>query len=142
MQNGISAYQRTQVETTNPVKLVLMLYERLEKELEQAKEKLRQGDMLGKGKSLLLCQDIVLALHDSLDLNVGEIAKNLQSLYLFMFREINEINLKKDEKRLGKLIDVVRTLRSGWEEAAAQNPDLVARFRAKAANQLETNLVG
>ncbi len=115
-QQGINTYQDVQFQTANPGKLIIMLYEKLDEELKRARELLLQGDMLGKGNAILKSQDIIMELNNALNLKAGTIALNLQSIYLFMFRELNEINIKKDVQNLEKLIQVVENLKSAWEK--------------------------
>ena len=57
-----------------------------------------------------------MELANCLNLNTGKIAENLQSLYLYMFRELNEINLKLDMKKLEVLIKITDDIRSAWVE--------------------------
>ncbi len=119
---GISVYQNVQYQTADPAKLILLLYQKLNSELDRAKQLLQEGDMLGKGEAIIRSQDIIMELNNSLNLDAGEIALNLQSLYLFLFRELNTINLRKDLHGLEKVIQIVRNLKSAWEEITRNAP--------------------
>jgi flagellar protein FliS len=45
----------------------------------------------------------------------GEIAKNLQRLYSYMFNELIDANLNKDAKRVEHVLHLLRELRVGWQ---------------------------
>ena len=113
---GLGEYKKVQVGTSEQGKLVLMLYEGAISRLEKAKEALSAGDMLGKGEHILRAQDILMELLMALDPSAGEIAGNLQSLYLFMYRHLNEANLLKSQRHLEEVLRILRSLRDAWEE--------------------------
>ena len=57
-----------------------------------------------------------MELANCLNLNTGKIAENLQALYLYMFKEMNYINLKNDLNKLDVVIKIVNDLKSAWNE--------------------------
>ncbi len=128
---GISAYQNVQLETADPGKLIVLLYQKLDDELRKAKELLLKGDMFGKGNAIIRSQDILMELNNSLNMDAGEIAHNLRSLYLFLFRQLNEINLNKDVQTLEKVIQIVANLKSAWEEIVQNPPKMYPRMAQK-----------
>ena len=135
---GLGEYKKVQVGTSEGGKLILMLYEGAISRLEQAKEALRAGDMLGKGEHILRAQDILMELLMGLDPQAGEIAVNLQSLYLFMYRHLNDANLLKSQRHIDEVLQILRSLRDAWVEAVqkvsregkqeAETEDAVAMF--------------
>jgi|YelNatPaOPRAMG01_1025707.scaffolds.fasta_scaffold02680_3 flagellar protein FliS len=120
--SGLDEYKKTEVATSDQGKLVVMLYESAVRRLELAKECLRRGDMLGKGEHILRVQDILLELLSALDPSAGPIAANLRSLYVFMYRHLNEANLLKSERHLDDVLRILRSLLEAWREAAAKVP--------------------
>ncbi len=112
--NGLESYQDTQIKTLEPGKLIVLLYEKLEENLQLAIDYLEKGDMIGKGEAIQKGQDIILELLMSLNLDAGKIARDLQALYLFMFRDLNRINLEKDVVALGKILKSVQNLKEAW----------------------------
>lgn len=104
------------IDTMDAGKLIVLLYDNLEEKLQLAIERLNEGDMIGKGNAILKSQDIIIELLSSLNLKAGKIAINLQALYLFMFRELNRINLEKDVEALKKVLKAVQELKSAWVE--------------------------
>ena len=113
---GLESYVNTSVNTMDSGKLIVLLYDKLEEKLCLAIELLSKGDMAGKGDAILKSQDIIMELLSCLNLKAGKIAINLQAIYLFMFRELNRINLEKDIEALKKILRAVQELKSAWVE--------------------------
>ena len=113
---SIATYQDVQFQTADPAKLISMMYNRLALELDKAKECIKIGNIEGKGQAIIKSQDIVMELANCLNLNTGKIAKNLQALYLYMFTELNNVNLKLDLNKLDVVIKITDDLRSAWVE--------------------------
>jgi len=113
---GISNYQNIQFQTADPAKLIMLMYNKIDEELNKAKELIKIGKIEQKGNSIVKSQDIIMELLNSLDLDIGPIAKNLQALYLFLFKELNLINFKNDLEKLDKVIEIINSLKSAWEE--------------------------
>ena len=133
--NGLESYQDTQINTLEPGKLIVLLYEKLEENLQLAITRLEKGDMIGKGEAIQKSQDIILELLMALNLDAGKIARDLQSLYLFMFRDLNRINLEKDVIALGKILKSVQNLKEAWvaitsRPAAESRPSTLSRKTA------------
>ena len=126
---GLESYANTSVDTMGAGKLIVLLYDKLEEKLQLAIERLNEGDMLGKGNAILKSQDIILELLSSLNLKAGPIALNLQAIYLFMFRELNRINLEKDVDALKKVLQAVQELKSAWVEITTRPKSDVAKAR-------------
>ncbi|NOY77254.1 MAG: flagellar export chaperone FliS [Calditrichaeota bacterium] len=113
---GLESYLNTSIDTLDAGKLIVLLYDKLEEKLQLAIDRLNDGDMMGKGNAILKSQDIIMELLSSLNLKTGQIAINLQAIYLFMFRELNRINLEKDVNALKKVLRAVQELKSAWVE--------------------------
>ena len=65
-------------------------------------------------------QDIIMELNSALDMDAGrEIAVNLRQLYLFMWRHLNQANLRKDPNMIQKVIDLLEELNKGWKAIAS-----------------------
>ena len=118
--HGLESYQDIQIKTLDPGKLIVLLYEKLEENLQLAASRLEAGDMIGKGEAIQKSQDIILELLTSLNLDAGKIAKDLQALYLFMFRDLNRINLEKDSVALEKILKSVQNLKEAWVEITSR----------------------
>ncbi len=115
--SGINMYRRAHVTTADPLKLVVMCYEGAVKNMKTAREKHLSGEYEAKGKAILKVHDILGLLMQSLDFEKGgEVARNLNDLYIYMQRRITEGDLKRDLKAFDEVISMLEKLASGWKE--------------------------
>ena len=134
MQNpyGNRAYHRTSITTASKEQLLLMLYEACIRNFKKCKVAIEQGDIPEKAKWLGKAQDIVNELSNSLDFEKGgDIAKQLESLYLFVFSQSTEANIQNDPGKIQECIDVMETLYDGWQGAINKFQDDKAEDRPK-----------
>ena len=119
--NGIQSYRKTNVVTSDPVKLVIMCYEGAIDSLKLAKQKMREKNYEKKAKAIIKAQDIIRELMCSLDFEKGaEIANNLDSLYNYMLRRILQGDLNKDVRPIDEVIGMFTELLSAWQEVASK----------------------
>jgi flagellar secretion chaperone FliS len=117
--NGIQSYRKTDVSTSDPVKLVIMCYEGAIDSLKLAKEKLKEKDYEKKAKAIIKAQDIIVELLCSLDLKKGgAIASNLSGLYNYMLRRILHGDVNRDMGAIDEVIGMLNELLSAWREVA------------------------
>jgi len=135
---GLESYLNTSVDTLDAGKLIVLLYDKLEEKLQLAIDRLNNGDMMGKGNAILKSQDIIMELLSSLNLKAGQIAVNLQALYLFMFRELNRINLEKDVEALKKILKAVQELKSAWVEITTKKKSETTQTKRPEKRQQKT----
>lgn len=115
------AYQKAQVNTVDQRKLIVMLYDGAIRFLTAAMEKLNAGDSFEAHNNLIKGKSIIAELLASLNMEQGgEIAKNLQRLYSYMFNELIDANLNKDGKRIEHVLHLLRELRVGWQGIKSQ----------------------
>ena len=116
----MQAYRTNQVMTADPGTILLMLYQGAIDFLRRAQEAMERKDMAEKGLYINKTLAIVSELLASLNLEVGgEVAQNLEALYLFMISHITTANVKNDPRFLTETIQMLSTLKAGWEEAIA-----------------------
>lgn len=125
--NPYAAYQTTAVKTATQGKLVVMLYQGMEKELSAAlkcfeeDERIVASNIESYGKHILKAQEIINELQVSLDMERGgEISKNLMSLYVYFNQELTAANINQDRRKLTFVVDMVRQLSAAWETADSQ----------------------
>lgn len=105
MISAMHSYKQTQYNTVNRADIILMLYDGAIRFLDQAKEKIIEKDMQGKGNLISKVLDIVHELNASLNMDKGgEVAKNLHDWYSLCSRNLLKINLSLDIE----LLDTVR----------------------------------
>jgi flagellar protein FliS len=81
---------------------------------------------------LLRANDIINQFIASLDHDIGgEIAANLEALYLYMLEQILAANIQNDAQPLTTVISLLTTLKSGWDEAIGTQRKRVTHGGAK-----------
>ncbi|MCZ7527691.1 MAG: flagellar export chaperone FliS [Acidimicrobiia bacterium] len=116
-----SAHQRylaDAVETVSPPRLLVMLYDRLLRDLVEARTALEGGDCEVANRALLHAQEIVVELMASLDPDQWEHAPQMERIYAFLLEELVQANTGKDVARVSGCAAVVQPLRDTWHEAA------------------------
>src|SRR6478609_2828802 len=99
------AYTSSSVMTAPPQKLVVMLYDGAIRFLRQSATAMRTGNREVTVNRLNRAGAIIDELNISLDMNQGEVASNLRSIYLFARRHMTEALIEQDpEKREAALI--------------------------------------
>ena len=117
--NGIQSYRKTDISTSDPVKLVIMCYEGAIDSLKLAKEKVKEKDYEKKTKAIIKAQEIIDELLCSLDLERGStIASNLSGLYNYMLRRIVYGDVNRDMSAIDEVIGMLNELLSAWREVA------------------------
>ena len=110
------SYRKSQVETANPVSLVIMLYDRAIVLLDKAKNEISEKQYESKGNTLDKASDIIFELLTTLDKDKGgKIASSLADLYNFVLREITDANSSLNTKALDNAKKILSELRESWE---------------------------
>lgn len=114
-------YQTQSVLTTDPGKLVLMLYDGMLRFLNQALDAAAHPDELQRIQKmhtpLVKAQNILVELRANLDFKAGgDYARNLDTLYDYYLRRLLEACLKKTAEPIREVIRLVGELREGWAE--------------------------
>jgi flagellar protein FliS len=131
----VQAYRTNQVMTADPGAILLMLYQGALDFLHQAKDAMGRKDMAEKGVFINKTLAIVSELLTSLNFDIGgDVARNLESLYLFMIDHITNANLYNDPRLLEETITLLSTLKEGWEGAVAAERKRVAEETATQAS--------
>ena len=113
-----AAYTRDAVQTASPAKLLVMLYDRLVRDLVAGENALRAGDNGTASSELVHAQQIIAELRTSLDLTAWDGARGLNELYGFLYSELVGANLRKDAARVATCREIVEPLRDAWRSAA------------------------
>jgi flagellar protein FliS len=122
--NRSSAYKETSINTSSPVKLVVMLYEGAIRFLQQAKEATAIKDMEAKAKAVDRAMAIIQHLQGSLDFEKGgQVSFDLDRLYTYISTCIFEGSAKLNVDAFDEAIKLLTTIHSGWEELARKEQD-------------------
>lgn len=110
-------YKEMQIRTVSQEKLILMLYDGSVKFLNTALEGLKDKRFDVVNDNLVRVQRIFTELMVSLNMDVGEIAEHLFSLYQFMYDKLVDANVNKISKPIEEVIDMLISLREVWVRA-------------------------
>ena len=122
MSNPYSQYQKTQVTTASREKVLLMLYEGAIRFTKHAIAALKQKKIAEKGKYISKATAILSELMATLDFKAGgQLAVDLENLYVFMIDKLIEGNIKNDEECLTTVEGLLMTLYAGWKDIV-ENP--------------------
>ena len=113
--NYQNAYKKASVNTLDQTKLIIMLYDGAIKNANFAVEYMKSGEIEKVHDSLIKTKNIVTELLATLNMDHGgEIAKNLKSLYSYMFSLLIEANMEKKSEPVLNVIDLLKELRGAW----------------------------
>lgn len=118
--HAYQAYRQTKVTTASQGELLLMLFDGAIRFSRQAQEFMRKGEIEEASAKLIRTQDIMNELIVSLNLEVGEIADNLQMLYTYIYDLLVEANIKKQPEIVDEAIHMLVELRQTWEQVVFQ----------------------
>ena len=117
------AYRKSAINTIDQRKLIVMLYDGAVKFLGIAAQKMREKDYYESHINIVKGKSIVAELMASLNLEQGgDIAVNLQRVYVYMFDQLIEANMQKDPERVLSVIELLKELREAWKELEPPKP--------------------
>ena len=146
MSNPYNQYKKTQVVTASREKILLMLYEGAIKFTKQARVALRDKKIADKGKYISKTTAILSELMATLDFKTGgQLAVDLENLYVFMIDKLIEGNINNSDECLGTVEDLLMTLYTAWKDVVENprpdgvpsktlQPDLFKEFQESGAN--------
>src|SRR5436305_11875366 len=106
-----NAYKESAVLSAPPELLVVMLYDGARRFLFQAGVAMREGQIELTNRKLRRAEDILQHLRDTLDMEQGEIAQNLESIYLFCQRQLRRSRFDRDPAVLEQVSSLLGQLR-------------------------------
>ncbi len=113
----VNAYRSTEINTSGPLDLVIMLYEGAIYHTRRARVAIQEGDIQKKVHAINRVIAIVEELLRSLNMQEGgQVAENLQELYLFIMKELTEANITSSQEKLDVVESILKTLLEGWKE--------------------------
>ena len=122
MQRGVNAYAKVGLETSvisaSPHKLIVMLYDGALAAIKSAASHMAAGNIAEKGAAISKALDIINnGLRASLDKKAGgEIASNLDSLYVYMTERLLTANLQNKLPLLDEVQTLLADLRDAWTQ--------------------------
>lgn len=116
--NAYQKYKNTSVQSASKEKILLMLYEGAIKFTKLAIKAIEEKKIADRGINIGRAFDIVMELNNTLDHNVGgEVAVQLEQLYMFVMEQYTKANLTGDAEPLKSNLKILNNLYEGWVQA-------------------------
>jgi len=125
VRNGLDQYNRnavrTGVDSASPHRLIQMLLEGALDKIAVAKGHMERAEIQPKGAQIGAAISILEGLKASLDKDKGgEIAQNLEDLYIYMERRLFEAHAANDPGLLDEVSDLLKQIKEAWDAIADQ----------------------
>lgn len=108
---------RTDGNTVSPERLVVLLYERLERDLVDARTAIGDGDAERRHAALLHAQEIVEELSYAVRPDVWEAGKGLVAIYDFVLELLVRANVGPDVTAVDQASRLIGDLTAAWRDA-------------------------
>ncbi|WP_215539421.1 flagellar export chaperone FliS [Borreliella bavariensis] len=131
-------YKQTQINTSNPLSILIMLYDKAIQDLKVAKELIKDENWQNKIKAnekIFHAQEIITELMSTLNFEQGgNISTNLLSIYSFLNKELENVLLKKEIHKIDNVIKQLQELSFTWKKLRKKENNV-------AQNKLGINIV-
>jgi flagellar protein FliS len=111
-----NAYRENSIMTASPEQLVVMLYDGAGRFLRQAEGSMLDGSWLVASEKLSRAEAIIDELLATLDMDAGEVADRLQSIYVFCKARLIEARIERDSVRVDQVARLLGELREAWSQ--------------------------
>ncbi|MCD2332155.1 flagellar export chaperone FliS [Borreliella americana] len=132
-------YKQTQINTSNPLSILIMLYEKAIQDLKVAKELIKDENWQNAVKAnekIFHAQEIITELMSTLNFEQGgSISTNLLSIYLFLNKELENVLLKKEIHKIDNVIKQLQILSFAWKKLSKKENNITQ-------SKLGINIVG
>ena len=112
---GYQAYKKTQIQTADQGRLILMCYDGAIGFLRQAQKAHDDKDFSAMNELLNKAQNVLWELTNGLNYEAGEVAYHLDSLYNYMIRRIIDAAYNNTIEPTHEVIDYLLELRETWQ---------------------------
>lgn len=132
---NIGAYRQVDVETTSQGKLIVMLFNGAIQRAEEAKRQIQKGKADGVHNNLIRAQDIIAELRGALNMQTGEVARNLDRIYEYCQHLLVKANIRKGIEPIDDCLAHLTSLRDTWSELFAATAKEGGVAEARPINQ-------
>ncbi len=120
MNNARTAYMEASVRTADPVRLLVMLCDRLVLDVQRGLSAQESGDRQESHNQLIHAQAIVCELRGSLKTDGFDGGEQLAALYDHLFHQLVSANVRQDRDVTEHCLTVAVGIADTWREAALQ----------------------
>jgi flagellar protein FliS len=115
-------YVHTQVRSSTPLELVVLLYDAALTSAGTARDAMARKDIPTRRAALSRMLAIVAELQNTLDLdNGGQIAKDLDALYAWITSRLLDATVQQSVRPIDEVIRVLKPLRDAWQTIATES---------------------
>lgn len=116
-------YLQTQVKSSSPLELVVMLYDGALRATASAADAIARRDIPTRRAAMSKAMALVSELQGSLDMDKGgDIAVELDRLYTWMTDRLVDATIRQDATPIHEVRKVLTTLRDAWHEIVTKVP--------------------
>ena len=116
--NAYELYRQNDVYTSSQGKLLLMLYDGAIKFLGRSRLYIDNKNYQEANRNIIKAENILTELMCTLNMDY-QLSENLFGLYDYLKQRLIEANIKKDNKAVGEVLDMLIDLRNTWQSAIA-----------------------
>lgn len=116
--NPYETYRRTAVSTAPPAQLQVMLYDGCIRFARTAVQHLESGELDKASYWTARSQDILAEWLGTLDPRAGDMARNLASIYEYLYHRLATGLIQRDQAAYGEVIARLSDLREAWMQLA------------------------
>jgi flagellar protein FliS len=120
MTNARTAYMNASVATADPVRLLVMLCDRLTLDVQRGLSAQQAGDRQEAHNQLIHAQAIVFELRASLKTDGFEGGEQLAAVYDHLDRQLVTANIRQDQETTQHCLSLVQQIADTWRQAAMQ----------------------
>jgi flagellar protein FliS len=114
-------YKQTQITSASREQLLLMMYEGAIKFTKRAIKAIDDKNIAERCVNIGRAYDVVMELNNTLDHKVGgEIARNLEQLYMFITEQYTKANISGSAEPLQQSLKILENLYAAWTEAVSK----------------------
>lgn len=111
-------YLRNQIAMASKEQLLLMFYDGAIRFTARARMAIERGDIEDRNYCIKKANAVISELQATLDHEIGgQIAENLDSLYVYMLNELNTATCKNAAEPLVRVEEMLSDLRETWKQA-------------------------
>lgn len=111
------SYREEHINGLSQKELILMLYDGAIRFSSEAKEAIKVQNLSEATRLITRARSIIIELLRILDMkNGGEVAANLQRLYVYMIGRLIEVLFTREPLLLDNILFILQNLRSAWEQ--------------------------
>ncbi len=121
----LNAYRETRIRTAGQGQMIVMLYDEVIKQLDEAVSLLDQETkkLDTVHNAIVKSQECITELTVGLDLEKGgQLAQTLFDLYRYFHSELTDANMQKDPARLRAVRRMMNELRTAWVQIVTTHP--------------------